>query len=159
MAAVCFLLVMASCKPTSSETTSTHQFSKPNGIQVADTIIYSVLIKNNDSLDQWTTHCLSKLDRKKMVDLLFESVYKHDAQAYNYLTEAPMTVAEVKAIEAREDFSRDKVSKLQFWETWHYDASKAAMEKSVLAVLVAYEATNDDGEVLGHKAAFYIKRK
>lgn len=154
---MCFVLVIQACKQNTSTSSSFNQTEEINGELVADTIIYSVVIKNTDPSDHWTTECLSHLDRNKLVDQLFESVYKHHAQAYNYLTDTPMSVGEIKAIEEQEDFAREKVGKLQFWESWHYDEKTQSMNKRVHAILVAYEITNDQGELLGYKAAFYIK--
>lgn len=156
--AICFAFIIQACNQGTTSTGSSAN-STISGELLADTIIYTVEIKNYDPNDHWTNECLSKLDRSKMVDQFFESVYKHKAQAYNYMTEAPMSVSEVKAIEEQEGFSRDQVGKLQFWESWYYDENKQIMTKKVLAILVSYEATTQDGDFLGHKAAFYIKMK
>nr|WP_321453035.1 hypothetical protein [uncultured Carboxylicivirga sp.] len=155
-ATMCFVALLQACNK-GTESTSTRANQSIQGELLADTIIYSVEIKNYDPNDHWKEECLKNFDRSKMVDLLFESVYKHHAQAYNYMTDAPMSVAEIKAIEKEEDFSRDKVGKLQFWEAWYYDENQQIMNKKVLSILVAYEVNTHDGEFLGHKAAFYIK--
>ncbi|MCU4177578.1 hypothetical protein [Carboxylicivirga sp. N1Y90] len=156
---MCFFVFCTSCTQKSNTNSSVIEENILSGELLADTIIYSVVIKNRDSLDQWAEKSLSKLNRKRMVDQIFESVYEHQAEAYDYVTEAPMSVSDVKAIEDKEDFSRDKVAKLQFWEAWYYDEEQVVMSKKVLSVLVAYEATTDDGDLLGYKAAFYIKTK
>nr|WP_321412710.1 hypothetical protein [uncultured Carboxylicivirga sp.] len=156
--AMCFLGLLQACNnPKNSSNSTTNE--KISGELLADTIIYSVEIKNYDPNDHWKDECLKSLDRKKMVNQLFESVYDHKAQAFNYMTEAPMSISEVKAIEEQEGFSRDQVGKLQFWESWFYDEQQQIMTKKVLSVLVSYEANTDDGVFLGHKAAFYIKLK
>ena len=124
---------------------------------VADTIIYSVVIKNPDPLDEWTDKCLSQLKRPQFVDRLFDAVYSHKARAYSYSTHKPLSVSDIKEIENSEEFSRDKVAKLQFWETWHFDEQTQAMHKKVQAILLAYEILSEEGELRGYKAAFYIK--
>ena len=129
------------------------------GTLIADTIIYSVVIKNPDSYDLWTEKCLSRLKKSELVDRIFEAVYSHKARAYSYSTNKPLTVSQVKEIEEREDFTRDKVAKLQFWETWNFDEVNQDMTKNVHAVLVAYEVISEEGELRGYKAAFYIKLK
>lgn len=153
---MCFIVTTQSCTEK-NKSTSVDEHSRISGTLIADTIIYSVEIKNYNPHDQWKEECLSHLNRKRLVDQLFKSVYKHGAQAYNYITEAPMTIDEVRAIEEQEDFSRDKVSKLQFWESWYYDEKSQQMNKQIHSILVAYEVINDEGTLMGHKAAFYIK--
>ena len=68
-----------------------------------------------------------------------------------------MSVGDIKSLEESEDFTRDRVGKLQFWESWYYDASQQHMTKKVNAILIAYEIRADDGTIRGYKAAFYIK--
>ncbi len=155
--AMCFFLSFQACKQSPSSSKQ-NNIATP-GICVADTIIYPVLIKNTDPYDTWTEHCLSKLDRAKFVDQLFDAVYSNNAKAYSYNNHQQLSVSEVKAIEAQDDFSREKVAKLQFWETWHFDEQQLIMTKKVHAVLLAYEYLSSDGELLGYKAAFYVKLK
>lgn len=154
---MCFYLALASC--TSNNNTSNKSATPISGQMVADTIIYSVVIKNPNPNDEWTNFSLSKLDRKKLVDALFESVYDNNAQAFNYVSDAPMSASDVKDVENQEDFSRDKVAKLQFWESWYYDEEQALMTKKVHSVLVAYEVRSEQNELLGYKAAFYVNSK
>ncbi len=124
---------------------------------IADTIIYSVVIKNPNPLDSWTNECLSQLKKPQFVDQFFDAVYSHKAIAYSYSTHKPLSVSDIKEIEKSDEFSRDKVAKLQFWETWYFDEQTQVMNKKVHAVLLAYELLTDEGELRGYKAAFYIK--
>lgn len=154
---VCFFFVFNACK---QKTASSTTFSPVTpGTCIADTIIYPTVIKNPDSLDVWTEQCLSQLERRQFVDQVFKAIYKHKAKAYNYLNNKELTIADVRAIEEQPDFSRDKVAKLQFWETWHFDEQQLIMTKKVHAILLAYEFLTDEGELRGYKAAFYIKMK
>jgi len=129
------------------------------GTCVADTIIYSVVIKNPNAQDTWTEQCLSQLNRHKLVDQYFDAVYDHKAIAYSYANHRQLSISEIKDLEKSDEFSRDKIAKLQFWESWYFDEQKQAMAKKVHAVLLAYEIHSDDGEIKGYKAAFYIKMK
>jgi hypothetical protein len=124
---------------------------------LADTISYPTIVKNPDLSDTWTTKCLEPLNRKVMVDKLFDAVYNHGAIAYDYFTHQPLSIEEVKKIEQKEDFSRDKVGKLQFWESWFFSEVTHQFEKKVHAVLMAYEVYTHDGKVRNYKPAFYIK--
>ncbi|TAJ14275.1 hypothetical protein DMA11_06175 [Marinilabiliaceae bacterium JC017] len=126
---------------------------------VADTIVYSVTIKNPDAGDEWTEKCLSKLDRERLVNEVFESVYEYRAKAYNYNSDEVMSARDLKKLEKSDEFSRDRVGRLQFKESWFFDATSQSFTKKIHAVLVAYEALTDEGDLRGYKAAFYIKIK
>ncbi|WP_439182363.1 hypothetical protein [Carboxylicivirga taeanensis] len=156
-AAMCFFILLQACNQPAS-TNSAATLPAP-GTCLADTIIYPVLIKNADPYDTWTEHCLSRLKREQLVNQVFDAIYQHNAKAYSYSTHKELTVAEVKAIEDQDDFKRDKVAKLQFWETWHFDEQQLIMTKQVHAILLAYEYLSEDGELLGYKAAFYVKMR
>lgn len=124
---------------------------------VADTIFYPVRIKNISHDDEWADIRLKKLDRKKLVDQLFESVYSGHAVAYNYLSDTPIPVEDIKEMERSENYSRDNVIELEFREKWWFNPTTSTFEKEVLSVLVAYAMFEDDGSLRGLKAAFYIK--
>ncbi|MBK3517187.1 hypothetical protein [Carboxylicivirga marina] len=154
---VCFFFVFNACKQKQTSSSST-DFKAP-GHCIADTIIYPVVIKNLDSLDVWTEQCLSQLERQKFVDQIFDAIYKRKAKAYSYFNNEEMSISDIKALEEQADFSRDKIGKLQFWETWHFDEEQLIMTKKVHAILLAYEFLTEEGELRGYKAAFYIKMK
>ncbi|MCU4154498.1 hypothetical protein J1N10_00805 [Carboxylicivirga sp. A043] len=154
---VCFFFVFNACKQKQAPST-TATLETP-GICIADTIIYPVVIMNPDSLDTWTEQCLSQLERRQFVDQVFDAIYKHKAKAYSYFDHEELSIADVKAIEEQADFSRDKIAKLQFWETWHFDEHQVVMTKQVHAILFAYEILTEEGELRGYKAAFYVKMK
>ena len=92
-----------------------------------------------------------------MVNQLFDAVYNKKATAYNYNTNLPMTISDIKELEKTEGFSRDNVGKLQFWESWYYDADKLEMSKKVHSILIAYELLAEDSTLRGYKAGFYIR--
>lgn len=155
--AMCFVLFLTGCNNQKSTNSSNNQVY--SGECLADTIIYSVVIKNLDPLDTWTEKCLSKLKREKMVDQIFEAIYSHNAVPYNYNNNQELSIADIKNIEAQEEFSRDEVGKLQFWESWYFDKETQRMQKKVHSILVAYAIKTEEGELRGYKAAFYIKMK
>ena len=126
---------------------------------LADTIYYPVRIKNIDPDDSWADIRLKKLDRKKFVDNIFNSVYSGKAIAYNYLTDRPYTIDEIKELENSEDYNRDNVVEIEFREKWWYNPDRSLFKKEVLSMLVAYAVFDDTGEFSRLKAAFYIKIK
>jgi len=124
---------------------------------MADSITYTVVVKNRDSLDTWADQRLRGLNHKKLVDDLFDAVYEHKATPYDYYTQHPLSINDIKKLESQEDFSRDRVGQLQFCEGWYLNAETQQMYKQIHSVLIAYEFFSSDGELRGYKAAFYIK--
>lgn len=152
----CFpLLYLAAC----SSTAENKQLKLDDASMVADTIFYPVRIKNIDPDDEWADNRLAKLNRKQLVDGIFDAVYAGTSIPYNYLTDAPMTIDDIKAMEEKDDFSRDNVIELEFREKWWYSADQSRFEKQILSVLVAYAVFDDEGNLRGMKAAFYVKNR
>jgi hypothetical protein len=156
--AFALLTQISSCQNASTNDGSANSLMGKECL-VADTIFYPVRIKNIDPNDEWADNRLRKLDRKRLVDQLFESVYSGKSTPYNYLTDATMTIDDIRQMEQREEFSRDNVVELEFREKWWYDAQESRFEKQVLSVLVAYAVFEDDGSLRGMKAAFYVKNR
>ena len=148
-------LIIVSCSQPSENGTAGK--SEIPGIMLADTISYPVVIKNPDSTDTWTTDCLRPLDRAKLADMVFEAIYNNKAEAFSYLDNKPLSISYIKDLERQEDYSRDKVAKLQFWESWYFDEEKQIFTKKVHKILVAYEALTESGRLRNYRAAFYIK--
>ncbi len=150
-------LTIVSCsKPSGNRTTDKREIP---GIMLADTISYPVVIKNPDSTDSWTDDCLRPLDRAKLANMVFDAIYNNKAQAYSYLNNDPLSINYIKELEEQESYSRDKVAKLQFWESWYFDEKKQIFTKKVHKILVAYEALSESGELRNYRAGFYIKLK
>ena len=147
---------ISGCLPSGNGTHEKHG-ARGQSHLVADTIFYPVRIKNISPDDEWADIRLKKLDRKKLVDQLFESVYSGHAVAYNYLSDTPIPIEDIKEMERSENYSRDNVIELEFREKWWFNPATSTFEKEVLSVLVAYAMFEDDGSLRGLKAAFYIK--
>ena len=126
---------------------------------VADTIQYSVNIKADFEEEPWVAEQLKQLNNRELVDQLFESVYRHQAKAYNFLDNRPLTLEEVKEIEINPSYDRELAARLHFWECWKYNAQGTLFEKKVLKVMIAYEARTEDGELKGYKAGIVIEMR
>jgi hypothetical protein len=148
------LLIAACSKP---EKKSTGNDAISDNFLIADTIIYPVRIKNLDTTDTWADQRLQHLKHQKLIDGIFQSVYSGKNTAYTYLSNAPVSIEQLKELEEGETFSRNRVAELQFEEAWWFDSEQSIFKKQVLSVLIAYEVYNEDGSLRGLKAAFYIK--
>ncbi|WP_282037687.1 hypothetical protein [Saccharicrinis aurantiacus] len=150
------VIVISSCNQQ-PELNSDKVLLPEHNVVWADTIIYEVLLTNPDELNEWETTKLQGVNSKKIVDDLFKMVYDGEKKAYNYYTNEELSIKQVEEIERRDDYSRDKLGKLQFTETWNMDIANKKMHKEVLSILLAYELYNDSNELRGYKAAFYLK--
>ncbi len=121
----------------------------------ADTIIYDVLVQNPDSTDEWQYQKIKNLNHKKLVDDIFNSIYSGKKPAFNYYTNQPYSIDDIRAFE--ESYSRKDIGKLQFEECWKYDHCTGHIEKQIFSILVAYTLYDSTGNIRGYKAGFYIK--
>ncbi len=124
---------------------------------MADTIQYSVDIMPNDAEQPWAKEQVKQLDRRLLIDQLFESVYRHRAKAYSFSDNRLLSLEEVKEMEINESHDRDLAARLHFWECWRYNTQGVLFEKRVLKVMIAYEARTDEGELKGYKAGIVIE--
>jgi len=148
------------CKPGSDD-----QTQKPQQIQqttsenyevIADTITYSVLLKNDDPYNTWQEDALKDLNREALTNYLFDAVYKNKLKPIDYFSEEALSIADVKALEAQEEFSRDRIARAQFEEIWYLAPEMNKMQKEVYSIMIAYEVYNDSGKIKGYKPAFKV---
>ncbi|MGQ1890927.1 hypothetical protein ACT29H_10825 [Thermophagus sp. OGC60D27] len=149
------LIFMAACGKNNPSSSSSN--SPLTGIELADTIIYPVDIVNLDTTDTWADQRLKRLQRQRMINLLFESVYQGKAQACDYFTDQPLSTEKLREMEASGGFDRDKVSQLQFEEAWHLDTVSNRMIKEVQSVLLAWPVYDNKGNFIAYKAGFVVK--
>ena len=123
---------------------------------LADTITYDVIISNPNPDDTWTTKCLSRLNRRAMIDSIFSMIYQEKAIAYNFETREKLTVKQLKRMESEPGFSRDLIGMIQFTEAWYLDPASAAMTKKVISMILGYNFYASDGELFGHKPVFKV---
>ena len=123
---------------------------------LADTIIYDVLISNPNPDDPWATKCLSRLNKKALIDSIFSLVYQERATAYNFETREKMTVKQVKKMESEAGYSRDNIGMIQFTEAWYLNPESAAMTKRVIQLVLGCNFYTSDGELFGHKPVLQI---
>jgi hypothetical protein len=160
MMAVCLMILFTACRKHSTETAASEPFVKsemPSGIEVADTIIYQVIISNPNPDDTWTTSCLNGLNRKILVDSIFGMVYDGRLIAYNRETHEKLTLKQLKDIEKADGFSRDKIGMIQFTEAWYLDPATRAMTKKVLAMDLGYDYYSSEGDLVGYKSLFRVE--
>ncbi len=126
-------------------------------LQVADEIIYDVVIKNHDPDDHWTEQCLAGLNRKELVDFIFDGLYEGRFKAFDIFNDDPIPVRKIRKMEQEGEISRDQVSKIQFVEGWYIDHEHYTMTKKVTEVRLGMEHFDGFGMHLGHNPLFKVK--
>jgi len=152
------LSAMISCREsTHSVNPVTNQDSIADssaGILVAENIIQDIIIKNTDPDDAWTQECLQGMKREKLVDIAFELAYSGKAVVYDFDTREKLTVKQIKQLEKAAGFSRDKVGKIQFIESWYLNPDKVTVTKKVSSMVLGYETFGSEGEFRGYLPVF-----
>jgi len=123
---------------------------------IAESIRYDVVIKNPDPADEWTETCLKGLDREKLIDEVYNAIYAGKVKAYDYYTDDPMPVEQVKEIEKQAESDGAEVAKVQFLEDWFFDPVTFNLYKKVHFIMLAYEILDEKGNARSYKAAFYV---
>jgi hypothetical protein len=123
----------------------------------ADTIVCDMVVKNPDKEDIWMEECLSRLNRKALIDSIFEDVYSGKLSAYDFNTHKLLTKKAIKKLEELPGYSRDIVGKFQFREAWFYDKQQHSFIKKVHSIIFGYETYGDSGFVKGYKPLFKVE--
>ena len=150
-----FALLISGCNQPAPEAKKVDIETETKYTAIADTIITDVVIKNPDQ-DEWTDYTLRNLNKEPFVDELFELVYSEKLTPYNFFSDTPMTIDEVKEIEKEDGYSRDKIGKVQFEEAWHFDSENQQMIKKVHSIMLAYELYDAKGDIKGYKPVFKV---
>jgi len=116
-----------------------------NAVIIADSISYDVTIKNPDPQDTWTEEDIGKTDELALANVILNAIYNGRLTAYNYQTEQPMTIDEVKELESR--YPRESVGRMRFTEEWYFDENNLKFGKRVTSIMLAYEHFTTKGEV------------
>jgi hypothetical protein len=116
-----------------------------------------MVIRNADKEDKWMEDCLGRLQRKELVDSIFEDIYNGKLIAYDFNTHNKLSLDKVKNIEKTTGYSRDIIGKFQFREGWYYDKAHHAFIKKVYSIIFGYEVYDENKNVKGYKPLFKIE--
>jgi len=119
-------------------------------------IIYDTYIINRDSTDSWGDECLSKFNRKALIDILFKEVYDRKIIPLDYFSGEKLSPDQIRKMETDGVFSRQHISKIQFEEQWIWDSEKVGMQKQVISMTIAYEVYDNQGRSRGQKPIFKL---
>jgi len=126
-------------------------------IQVANQIVYDVIVKNPDPQDEWTEKCLGGLQREELVDFIFEGIYENRFKAYDIFNDNLIPARRIRKMEEDGEFTRDQVSKIQFVEDWYADPEDYSIFKKVSEVRLGLEHIDGFGMHMGHNPLFKVR--
>jgi len=152
---IILLVVITGCNLKKTKHQSIQLGTETDFLIIADTIINDVVIKSPDN-DEWTDFCLRNMDKKTLVNEIFDLVYNGKLTAFEFFQNKPLSIEDIKTLEDNSEFSRDKIAKVQFEEAWYFDPANQKMIKKVHSVMLAYEIYNNLGEIRGYKPAFKV---
>ena len=141
--------------PTIKDTELYYNLDSGLVFKVAEPIIYEVVVKNHKADDDWEAERLDKTYIRPLANAIFQAVYKGRLKAYDYFSEAEMSIDEVKDLEKK--FNRDNIGNIMFEENWYFDETLLKFYKKINALTFGYELYDPDTkEFQGFKAAFKV---
>jgi len=119
---------------------------------------------------------LGKIDQKMLVDAIFDAIYEGRVTPYDFITDDPLSIEDVRAIESSidtiytEDFEtgeiemkvvedelrRDEITKVFVKEDWYFDAVNFKIEKKVIGISLAIENYDESGNMRGYEPLFIV---
>ena len=143
--------------PTIPESETFYDFDSTKAIVIANPISYDVAtkcyIKNDDG---WDEQRVAHTNTVAIANAIFQAVYKGRLTAYDYFTEQPMTIDQVKSLEKNN--KRKEIGKLMFTENWYFSEKTLTFTKKIEAVTLGYEIIDKSTQELhGFKPAFMVK--
>jgi hypothetical protein len=154
---IALALLLISCRGKVESDEMAVAGSPEGSLQVANDIVYDVVIKNHDPEDLWTEECLSGLNRRELVDFIFSGIYAGRFRAYDIFSDEAIPPRKIRKMEEDGVFKRDQISKIQFVEEWYVDPELYSMTKKVSEVRLGVEHFDGLGMFLGHNPLFKVR--
>ena len=147
-------------KPAERQSGELHYYvvgQDSSAVLVADSVIYTVYLKNPDTLDQWRSYTLRYVNRDKLVDMIFNDIYSGKLTAYSYRDwiygdKVIIPVDSVKKLEKL----KPRIGQVEFVERWFYSPVTNSFYKQVLEMTLAYELYDTKGNVRGYAPLFKV---
>lgn len=151
------VILLISCTGQKESEDLQESIVQTGSLQLADQIIYDVIIKNPDPQDEWREKCLGGLKRGELVDFIFDGLYDDRFKAYDIFNDKLIPARTIRKMEEDGEFTRDQVSKIQFVEDWYIDPEAYSMSKMVTEVRLGCEHFDGFGMHLGHNPLFKVR--
>lgn len=125
--------------------------------------------------EDWKT-VAKGIDQEKIFNTVVESVLNGKQQAFDYITDSPISSDKVKSILTTTDTSlidhgdgtieqkattttinAKDISTVKFREKWYFDKEKFMLQSQITSIALFTNAYSEAGEIRGIKALFYVK--
>lgn len=126
-----------------------------NRVQVAEGIIYDVIVKPQSEDDEWENERLAGYNGSAMIDQVFERIYEGSAEVYDYFSGEKLNPSDIRKMEKQEGYGRENIAKIQFTENWYFDPETLEIEKEIISIVPGYEYRSGDG-LISYRAAFKL---
>ena len=168
------IIIMVSCsqEPTPNVEGTGEQSPIPGKMIIAEGFRSEALIEFPEEDEMWR----GKIDQHILVNAIFDAIYEGRVKPYDFITDDPLTIEDVKAIESSidtiymEDFEtgeiqmkvledelrRDEITKVFFKEDWYFDTANFKMEKKVIGISLAIESYDSSGNLRGYEPLFIV---
>ena len=141
--------------PPVAETATYFETPSDKKVVIANPIICQFNVKNYNPDDDWSEACFAHTNTDALAACIFQAVIKGRLKAYDFRTEQPLSVAEVKKID--KERPRGTIGQIQFEEEWFFDEKECRLYKKVNALTWGYEkqkGTNEYGFVAAFRVVF-----
>lgn len=117
--------------------------------------------------DEYWGAVYKDVDKEKIFYTILNAVLEEKIQAYDILSNEPLTLQEVKAMVANlqmldsgeikaNQITSDDLSVIRMRESWQFDEENFRLKKQVSRIDFLLKKLDSDGAYLGDKALFYI---
>ena len=174
-----FLYLVISCSNEKRQ-------SEETGVSSADTAgkeLWAERIESSASLtipEGWTEEdwksVTEGIDQEKIFNTVFESVLSGKQQAYDYISDSPITADQVKKMmittgnrlisgpdstqvseEYADTITAKDLSTVKCREKWYFDKEKFALKSEISSIALFTNVYSETGDLKGIKALFYVK--
>lgn len=145
--------------------------------KVTERILYDVTIVNKDQDFDWWVQNIEGAQREKLLSDIFGAIESGKVQAYDYITNKPLSKKEIDALLKRTDtisfespappyeiidsvitteLNKKDIEKIRFLEEWYMDSSTLAFSKKVVGICPMIAKYGDNNEFRGYMPLFWI---
>ncbi len=121
-----------------------NELDSTNAVVLADTIRYSVTIKNPNPNDFWTEMDIRRMDELALANMIFNAIYNKRLVAYEFFEGTKMSIKDVRKLEKK--YPRTQIGRMQFEEEWYFDEKNLRFGKKIKSIMLAYEILSPEGD-------------
>lgn len=175
---ICLIAFLSACDNQKADSETTISTIDTSGKELwAERIESSLSLTRPEGWTQEDWKSVAQgIEQEKIFNTILESVMSGQQQAYDYISDTPITIDQVKGIITRVDSSwvddgngnfKAEVSKItttakdistvKCREQWYFDKEKFSLQSKISSIALFTNVYNETGDLMGIKALFYVK--